>query len=72
MPGVVRRSLRGSFVLVLPVLLATCETTPSTGTISNEVCLIWRPLTYSARGDTPETVEQVRAHNARRQAYCEQ
>ena len=29
----------------------------------------WRPQTYSSR-DTPETVTEVQANNAARDAYC--
>ncbi|WP_281405293.1 hypothetical protein [Mesorhizobium sp. 8] len=37
---------------------------------SRDVCLIWSPITYSAKGDTPQTVAEVRQANARRDAYC--
>jgi len=62
---------RTSIVLsVLPMLglLGACKTTPTTGT--DDVCLIWQPITYSASGDTPRTVDEIRALNARRDAYC--
>lgn len=56
---------------VLPMLglLAACQTTPTTATM-DDVCLIWQPITYSASGDTPRTVDEIRAQNARRDAYC--
>src|SRR5690606_17876357 len=50
-------------------LLAACKTIPTTGTM-DDVCLIWRPITYSASGETPRTVNEIRAQNARRDAYC--
>lgn len=50
-------------------LLAGCQTIPITGT-GKEVCLIWTPATYSAKGDTPETIEGNRALNAKRAAFC--
>lgn len=50
-------------------LLAGCQTTPTIG-IGREVCLIWTPATYSAKGDTPETIEGNRALNAKRDAFC--
>jgi len=62
-----------SLALGVPMLLASmagCKTTPSTG-IPSEVCLIWKPITFSASRDTPETVEEIRAQNARRQVFCE-
>lgn len=58
----------GGLMLLVPLL--GCTTTPSTG-IPNEVCLIWRPVTYSASRDSLETVEEIRAQNARRQSFCE-
>jgi hypothetical protein len=51
------------------VLLAACSTTRTTGT-GKEVCLIWTPATYSAKGDTPETIDGNRALNAKRDAFC--
>lgn len=36
----------------------------------DDVCLIWKPLTYSASGDTGRTVEEIRDLNAKRDAYC--
>lgn len=50
-------------------LLAGCSQTLTTGT-GHEVCLIWSPATYSAKGDTPETIEGNRALNAKRDAFC--
>lgn len=50
-------------------LLAACQTTPTIGT-GREVCLIWTPATYSAKGDTQATIDGNRALNARRAAYC--
>lgn len=51
--------------------LAACQTTtPTTGTAGREVCLIWAPVTYSAKGDTEQTVTEVRALNAKRDAFC--
>ena len=41
--------------------------TPPTETVA-DLCVIAKPISYSASGDTAETVEQVRSHNA---AWCE-
>jgi len=30
----------------------------------------WRPITYSSSKDTPETVDEVRANNRARKAFC--
>lgn len=50
-------------------LLAACSPTLTTGT-GKEVCLIWAPATYSAKGDTQATIDGNRALNAKRAAFC--
>lgn len=70
MQSAVRLILLASGGLTLLALMEGCRTTPSTG-IPGEVCLIWRPITYSASRDSPETVDEVRAQNARRQSFCD-
>jgi hypothetical protein len=56
---------------MLPLLaLAACQTTTPTIGTGREVCLIWSGVTYSAKGDTARTVEEIRALNAKRDAYC--
>lgn len=52
--------------VVLPILLAGCQTMGSGAT---EVCSAWRSLTWSKQ-DTPETVDEVKGNNARRAAWC--
>lgn len=49
--------------------LAACQTTRTTE-IGKAVCAIWQPVTYSASGDTQQTIDEARANNARRDAYC--
>lgn len=51
-------------------LLAGCSTTSAIGTTGREVCLIWSDVTYSAKSDTAQTVEEIRALNAKRDAFC--
>lgn len=53
--------------LVLSPLMAGCSTTMATAETS---CLVWRPISWSKK-DTVQTIEEVKAHNARRKAYCE-
>lgn len=53
---------------VLTFTLGDCSTTMATAETS---CLAWRPVTWSKR-DTPQTIEEVKAQNARRKAYCEE
>ena len=47
-------------------LLAGC--TMTTATVGTE-CVVWRPITWSSK-DTPDTVTEVKANNARRNAWC--
>lgn len=44
-------------------MLAGCVTTGTTATDINALCAPWRPISYSSKKDTPETVKQVRVHN---------
>jgi uncharacterized lipoprotein YajG len=50
-------------LLAIPalLLLAGCQTTATT---AKTVCAPWRAITYSGTKDTPQTVRQVRVHNA--------
>ena len=50
-------------------ILTACQTKTPTGAIEASACSIFPPITYSSR-DTPETVVQVRRHNAGRDAFC--
>lgn len=51
----------------LSTLLAGCATTVGGGT--DLVCSQWRGISWSQR-DTTETIDGVKANNARRQAWC--
>jgi len=35
------------------------------------VCSQWLPLGYGSRHDSPQTVNDIRRANAKRNAYCE-
>lgn len=61
---------RISLMLTLLALLAACQTIPKTATTGREICRIWGSVTYSGKGDTKLTVDQIRALNAKRDAYC--
>lgn len=52
--------------MCLMTLLANCATTGTTGTATDKAsrCAAWRAITYSAKGDTNLTVDQIRIHNA--------
>ena len=71
--------MRSTYKTLLPLLmlatasiLSACQTTPTiaTGSRKAECAALFPPITYSAKGDTPETVAQVRAFNARRDKWC--
>jgi len=50
--------------------LTGCQSMTHTTATGKAVCAIWQPVTYSASGDTGQTVSEVRASNAKRDAYC--
>lgn len=49
-------------------MLTACGTTNSTAT---STCIVFAPITFSASKDSPETVMQVREHNAAYDEVCE-
>lgn len=50
--------------------LAACQTTRGTATPDKAVCALWGEVTYSGSQDTQQTVAEIRALNAKRDAYC--
>lgn len=67
-----KHARRTSIAFVMLPMLGLAMTSCQTRTIAttDDVCLIWTPLTYSVSGDTAETVDGIRGLNARRDAYC--
>lgn len=65
----------GLWMLAMTSCLAGCQLIPPTRTAATEtaivsqVCRAWVPITYSSK-DTAQTVLEVRANNAAREAYC--
>ena len=57
-------------MLLLLALGTGCQTTHTTATTDKAICSIWGNVTYSASQDSGQTVEEVRALNAKRDAYC--
>lgn len=57
----------------MPILTSSCATTGSGGTDplpgAGAFCAIAKPITWSSR-DTPETVLEVKAHNAVGKRLC--
>lgn len=41
----------------------------TTGTAAIDACQFWKPVTWSKK-DTPQTIEEVKINNARRQGWC--
>lgn len=56
--------------LAIMSILPACSQTLATATTGKAECALFPPITYSAKGDTAETVRQVRAYNAGRDKYC--
>ena len=65
-PSVSRKRLAVTLsAMCLMTLLTNCVTTGTTGTVTDKAsrCAAWRAITYSAKGDTKLTVQQIRTHN---------
>lgn len=54
-----------ALAILAALLLAGCGQT-----VTDTSCTAFQPIRYSALGDTPETVTQVRQHNAAWWALC--
>lgn len=53
-------------MLAAALLLVGCKT--MTGSVGTE-CAVWKPISWSVK-DTPETIVEVKANNARHAAWC--
>lgn len=58
-----KRLVKTLSAMCLMTLLANCQTTGTTVTTREGRCAAWRAITYSAKGDTKLTVDQIRTHN---------
>jgi hypothetical protein len=47
-----------------------CDAPAAGLAVVDTACAAFEPITYSLKDDTPETREQVRAHNAAWDALC--
>jgi hypothetical protein len=56
--------------VTLPLILTACAQTRMTVTDKAAMCSAWRPITYSKKRDTGETVTQVRIHNRTYDILC--
>lgn len=59
-------------LIFVMLILSGCEGMPVKGDTTRTACQVFRPITYSATQDTPETVQQVRGHNAAYASLCKQ
>ena len=55
--------------VALITLLAACQKTPTIGT-SSVTCSAFGTITFSASGDTKQTIMEIRSHNAAWRAIC--
>jgi hypothetical protein len=53
--------------VALPLLTAACQTTD--GAAISAVCAQFRGIGWSQK-DTPQTIDEVKASNARQKAFC--
>lgn len=56
-------------ILFLSLTVAGCTTTMGSSGPTKLTCTSFPPISWSGK-DTPETVKQVKAHNAARKAVC--
>lgn len=61
--------LRSVLAVASSMILTACVQTPTTATDAS--CLAFGVITFSASGDSAETIRQVREHNAVWRALCE-
>jgi len=59
---------RALLAVLLSTILTACATTRET--VTDTSCGAFEPITFSAARDTPETVAQIREHNAAFDALC--
>ena len=65
----VKRRAAMPSALLLVILLTACAPTRATVTTGNSFaafkarCSGWRAISFSAKGDTPRTIKEVRTHN---------
>lgn len=61
--------VQGGLLLLCSMMMTACATTPQTGT-DRVACTVFEQGTFSASGDTAETVAWIRVHNAKWRAIC--
>lgn len=58
------------FITLVLFFLTSCSSLPLDSANLNGFCLVYKPVTFSAKNDTPETVKQVRENNAVYDELC--
>ena len=58
---------RSIAIVASALLLAACQPRP---VVVDTSCTAFRPITYTASGDTEDTKAQIRGHNAAWVALC--
>ncbi len=56
----------------LSIPLSACGATREIGMRVSGTCIAFSPITFSADGDTADTVRQIRGHNAAWDEICAQ
>lgn len=53
-------------------MLTACQSMPTQTTVTTDrvACQAFKLISYSAKNDTPETIQEVREHNAAYTAIC--
>ena len=59
-----------TLALLCSMTLTACEAIRTTAMRASSACAVFRNITFSAVGDTRETISQIRGHNAARDALC--
>lgn len=63
--------IRSRLIAILAIVTAgTLVSASSCQTVVDTSCTAFVPITFSAKADSPETVEQIRGHNAAWDALC--
>lgn len=65
-----RSGVRLTLAVLSTMTLIACGATRATVMRASSACIAFQPITFSARNDTPETIGQVRGHNAAWDSIC--
>jgi hypothetical protein len=60
----------GLLLIVLSAILGGCASQTKT-IVTDSFCVLDHPTGYSSKGDTDQTIREIKIHNARYRAVCE-